>query len=120
MSADENLQTERNIHEILNLLSEGNLNLEEDTIKDIKIRLKHLFEMIELNVGKEANINPEQAHGLINENFLHLMKFLKELEGLINKQPNDKNTNRNLEHLYLNETVYNCYKYTFYRKSKLV
>ena len=97
MSVDGELLAEKNIHEILNVLSEGNLKIDEDTIKDIKIRLKHLFEMIELNIGKEANINPEQAHGLMNEHFLHLMKFLKELEGLINKQPNDKNTNRNLD-----------------------
>ena len=97
MSVDEELHTDKNIHEILSVLSEGNLKLDEDTIKDIKIRLKHLFEMIELNIGTEANINPEQAHGLMNEHFLHLMKFLKELEGLINNQPNDKNTNRNLD-----------------------
>ena len=97
MSVDEELHADNNIHEILSVLSEGNLKLDEDTIKDIKIRLKHLFEMIELNIGKEANINPEQAHSLINENFLHLMKFLKELEGLISDQPNNKNTNRNLD-----------------------
>ncbi len=97
MSVDEELHADKNIHEILSVLSEGNLKLDEDTIKDIKIRLKHLFEMIELNVGKEANKSPEQAHGLINENFLHLMKFLKELEGLISDQPNNKNTNRNLD-----------------------
>ena len=53
--------------------------------------------MIELNVGTEANINPEQAHGFINENFLRLMNFLKDLEGLISNQPNDKNTNRDLD-----------------------
>ena len=70
MSVDEELRVDKNIHEILSVLSEGNLKLDEDTIKEIKIRLKHLFEMIELNVGKEANIDPEQAHGLINENFL--------------------------------------------------
>ena len=97
MSVDEEVHSDKNIHEILSVLSEGNLKLDEDTIKDIKIRLKHLFEMIELNIGKEANINPEQAHGLINENFLHLMKFLKELEGIISNQTNDKNTNRNLD-----------------------
>ena len=97
MSVDEGLHADKKIHEILSVLSEGNLKLDEDTIKEIKIRLKYLFEMIELNVGKEANINPEQAHGLINENFLHLMKFLKELEGLIGNQPNNKNTNRNLD-----------------------
>ncbi len=97
MSVDEELNADKNIHEILSVLSEGNLKLDENTIKDIKIRLKHLFETIELNVGTKANINPEQAHGLINENFLHLMKFLKELEGLISNQPNDKNTNRNLD-----------------------
>ena len=61
MSVDEELHADKNIHEILSVLSEGNLKLDEDTIKEIKIRLKHLFEMIELNVGKEANINPEQA-----------------------------------------------------------
>ena len=97
MSVDEELHADKNIHEILSVLSEGNLKLDEDTIKEIKIRLKHLFEMIELNVGKEANKSPEQAHGLINENFLHLMKFLKELEGLISNQPNDKNSNSNLD-----------------------
>ena len=97
LSVDEELHTDKNIHEILSVLSEGNLKLDEDTIKDIKIRLKHLFEMIELNFGTKANINPEQADGLINENFLHLMKFLKELEGLISDQPNNKNTNRNLD-----------------------
>ena len=97
ISVDEELHADKNIHEILSVLSEGNLKLNEDTIKDIKIRLKHLFEMIELNIGTEANINPEQAQGLMNEHFLHLMKFLKELEGLISNQPNDKNTNRNLD-----------------------
>ena len=97
MSVDEELHADKNIHEILSVLSEGNLKLDDDTIKDIKIRLKHLFEMIELNIGTETNINPEQAHGIINENFLHLMKFLKELEGLISNQPNDKNKNRDLD-----------------------
>ena len=97
MSIDEELHAEKNIHEILNVLSEGNLKLDEETIKDIKIRLKHLFEMIELNVGMEANVTPEQAHDFINENFLYLMKFLKNLEGLIIKQANDENSNRDLD-----------------------
>ena len=97
MSVDEELHADKNIHEILSILNESKLKIDKDTIKDIKIRLKHLFEMIELNVGKEANINPEQAHGLINEYFLHLMKFLKEFEVLISDQPNKKNTNRNLD-----------------------
>ena len=65
MSVDEELHTDKNIHEILSVLSEGNLKLDEDTIKEIKIRLKHLFEMIKLNVDTEANINPEQAHSFI-------------------------------------------------------
>ena len=43
MSVDEELLAEQNIHEILNVLSEGNLKLDENTIKDIKIRLKHLL-----------------------------------------------------------------------------
>ena len=51
MSVDEELYADKNIHEILSVLSEGNLKLDEDTIKDIKIRLKHLFEMIKLNVN---------------------------------------------------------------------
>ena len=80
MSVDEELDADKNIQEILSVLSEGNLKLDEDTIKDIKIRLKHLFEMIEFNVGTEANVTPEQAHGFVNENFLH-HKFLKELKG---------------------------------------
>ena len=94
--SDKDFPAEKNIHEILNILNEGNLKLDEDAIKDIKMRLKHLFEMIKLNVGTEANVNPEQAHGFINENFLHLMKFLKNLEGLISNQPNDQNINRDL------------------------
>ena len=66
MSVDEELHADKNINEILSVLSEGNLKLDEETIKEIIIRLKHLFVMIELNVGKESNIDPEQAHGLIN------------------------------------------------------
>jgi hypothetical protein len=95
--SDKDFQAEKNIHEILNELSNGNLNLREDTIENIKIRLKNLFEKIKLNVDAKANVNPEQAPDFTNENFIHLMNFLKELGGLISNQPNDKNKNRDLD-----------------------
>ena len=37
MSVDEELDADKNIHEILSVLSDSNLKLDEDTIKDIKI-----------------------------------------------------------------------------------
>ena len=53
MSVDGELLAEKNIQEILNVLSEGNLKIDEDTIKDIKIRLKHLFEMMSLTLAQK-------------------------------------------------------------------
>ena len=38
MSVDEGLHADKKIHEILSVLSEGNLKLDEDTIKEIKIQ----------------------------------------------------------------------------------
>jgi hypothetical protein len=97
ISVDEDFNAEKNIYEILNVLSESSLKLDENTINDIKIRLRNLFEKIKLNVDTDVNVNTEQAPDFTNENFIHLMKFLKELGGLLSSQPIDKNKNRDLD-----------------------
>lgn len=86
-----------NILEILNLLQESELNLNEDTLNEIKTHLKDLFEKIALDIEAQKNLNPQQKNGLEDKKFLHLMKFLKELKGLINRQQNNKHINQELD-----------------------
>ena len=86
-----------NIFQILNLLQKSELNLTKDTLNDIKKSLKDFFQKLDLNVGAQKNPYPEQAIGFGNENFLHLMKFLEELESLIINQAQNKNINQELE-----------------------
>ena len=96
-SDKEKLHADGNILEILNLLKESELNLNEETLNEIKTHLKDLFEKITLDIEVQKNLNPEQKNGLEDKNFLHLMKFLKELKGLINRQQNNKHLNQELE-----------------------
>ena len=86
-----------NIFQILNLLQKSELNLTKDTLSDIKKSLKDFFRNLELNVEAQQNLHPEQASSFGNENFLHLMKFLKELKSLITNQEQNKNINQELD-----------------------
>ena len=96
-SDKEKLHADGNILEILNLLKESELNLNEETLNEIKTHLKDLFEKITLDIEVQKNLKPEQKNGLEDKNFLHLMKFLKELKGLINRQQNNKHINQELD-----------------------
>ena len=96
-ATDKDTQTEAHILEILQILNESNLNLSDSRLEDIKLRLKDFFEKIKLNANAQKSLNPEKATNFTNDKFLHLMNFLEELKGLINKKSNDKNINRDLD-----------------------
>ena len=80
---DEVSYAEMNMLAITNMLAESDLNLTDNIIEEINIRLKKLFEQINIDGFTTANINSKQMNGLGNENFVHIMKFLEELESLI-------------------------------------
>ena len=96
-TTEKDIQTEAHILEILQILNDDNLNLSDDRLEDIKLRIKKFFEEINLNDDAQKIINPEGATSLANEKFLYLMKFLEKLKELISKQPNDNNISQDLE-----------------------
>ena len=110
---DEEKSADGNVFQILNLLQESEFNFTKDTLDDIKKSLKDLFQKLELNFKAQQNVHLEQASNFANESFLHLMKFLEELESLILSQGNNKNINRELDLLLdkvrakLNEKIKN-------------
>ena len=94
---EKDIQTEAHILEILQILNDANLNLSEDRLEDIKLRIKNFFEEIKFNADAQLSLNPENATIFTNEKFLHLMKFLEKLKELMSKQPNDQNIRQDLD-----------------------
>ena len=102
-----------NITEIVNILKMADINLSEDILADIKNKLKELFEEIDIGNTGIAKTDSEQQNNSGNENFLHIMKFLEELESLINSNQSGKDIKQKLETILdqvrtkLNEQVKN-------------
>ncbi len=97
VNADENDFTDMNIKEIANILKTSDLNLSEDILADIKDRLKVLVEKIKMGSTGMASVDSEQPNSSGNKGFVHIMKFLEELEGLINLNQNGKDIKQKLE-----------------------
>ena len=85
------------ITEIVKTLRNPDLNLSEDMIADIKNRLKELFEKIKLGNTGVASVESEQLNNSVNGSFVHIMKFLEELENLITLSQNGKDMKQKLE-----------------------
>ena len=85
------------ITEIVKTLRNPDLNLSEDMIADIKNRLKELFEKIKLGNTGVASVESEQLNNSVNGSFVHVMKFLEELENLITLTHNGKDIKQKLE-----------------------
>ena len=66
-------------------------------IADIKNRLKELFEKIKLGNSGVASAGQEQLNNSVNGSFVHIMKFLEELENLITLTQNGKDIKQKLE-----------------------
>ena len=81
--SDENYDSEIDILSIANMLTDSDLNLSDDILEEIKIRLKKLFEQININGVTSSNNNSDELNSLGNKNFIHIMNFLEELENLI-------------------------------------
>ena len=88
---------DRNMTEIINILKMADINLSENILKDIQNKLKELFE--EVNIGNLGlgNNDLEHSNSSGNENFVHIMKFLQELENLINSNQSGKDIHQKLE-----------------------
>ena len=91
--SDKNDDAENGILSIVNLLTESDLNLSDDVLKEIKIRLKKLFEQININSVTSSNNNSDALNNLGNKNFIHIMNFLEELESLIKSEKNGTDIN---------------------------
>ena len=96
-NVDEIDYTEMDITEIVNTLKSPDLNLSEDIIADIKNRLKELFEKIHIGSNDMVGIDSEQLNSSGNANFVHIMKFLEELESLITLNQDGKDIKQKLE-----------------------
>ena len=88
---------EMDILAITNILTASDLNLSADILEEIKARLKVLFEQINVDGVSLANSNTEEINRLGNENFVHIMAFLEELESLIKLEKNGKGINPQLD-----------------------
>ena len=90
-------QADRNMTEIINILKIADINLSEDILEDIQNKLKELFE--EINIGNigTGNSDLEHSNNSANENFVHIMKFLQELENFINSNQSGKDIRQKLE-----------------------
>ena len=86
--SDENYDAEMDILSIANMLTESDLALSDDILEEIKIRLKKLFEQININGATSSNNNSDELNSLGNKNFIHIMNFLEELENLIKLEKN--------------------------------
>ena len=86
----QNEYEEIDILSIANMLTDSDLNLSDDILKEIKIRLETLFEQINLDEVTSANFSSEELNSLGNKNFIHIMNFLEELESLIKLEKNGK------------------------------
>ena len=97
ISDEESDYAEMDIRAIINMLNLSNLNLPEDILEEIKIRLKKLFEQINMDGVSSNSINSTEINKLGNENFVHIMKFLEELESLIKLNESGKDRNSQLD-----------------------
>ena len=88
---------DRNMTEIVNILKMADINLSEEILEDIQNKLKELFE--EINIGDLGlgYSDLEHPNNSGNENFVHIMKFLQELEKLINSNQSGKDIHQKLE-----------------------
>ena len=80
---NEGENAEMDILTITNMLTESDLNLSDDILEEIKVRLKKLFEQMTVDGVNLANSSAEEINSLGNENFVHIMAFLEDLESLI-------------------------------------
>ena len=101
LSADVNIndidQADRNITEIVNILITGDINLSDNILNDIQNKLKELFEEISIGNTGIGHIDEEKLNNSANKNFVHIMKFLQELENLINSNQSGKDIHQKLE-----------------------
>ena len=86
--SDETYDAEIDILSIANMLTESDLTLSDDILEEIKIRLKELFEQININGVTSSDNNSDELNSLGNKNFIHIMNFLEELENLIKLEKN--------------------------------
>ena len=88
---------DRNMTEIVNILKMADINLSENILEEIQNKLKELFE--EINIGDLGlgYSDLEHPNNSGNENFVHIMKFLQELEKLINSNQSGKDIHQKLE-----------------------
>ncbi len=88
---------DRNMTEIVAILKMADINLSENILEEIQNKLKELFE--EINIGNLGlgYSDLEHSNNSGNENFVHIMKFLKELEKLINSNQSGKDIHQKLE-----------------------
>ena len=94
---NQNDEAEVAILAIANMLASSDLDISDDILEEIKNRLKKLFEQINIDGGSLAGINSEELNSLGNENFMHIMTFLAELESLIKLENNGKDINSLLD-----------------------
>ena len=94
---DEGENAEMDILAITNMLTASDLNLSNDILEEIKVRLKVLFEQIAVEGINLANSNTEEINRLGNEHFVHIMAFLEELESLIKLEKNGKDITPQLD-----------------------
>ena len=94
---NEGENAEIDIIAITNMLTASDLNISDDVLQEIKVRLKVLFEQINLDGVNLANSNTEEINRLGNENFVHIMAFLEELESLIKLEKNGKDITQQLD-----------------------
>ena len=86
-----------NITEIVNILKMADINLSENILEDIQNKLKELFE--EINIG-DLGLGYsylEHSNNSGTKNFVHIVKFLQELENLINSNQSGKDIHEKLE-----------------------
>ena len=95
--SDENYDAEIDIISIANMLTESDLTLSNDILEEIKIRLKKLFEQINIDGVTSSNNNSDELNSLGNKNFIHIMNFLEELENLIKLEKNGTNISPQLD-----------------------
>ena len=104
---------DRNMTEIINILKMADINLSENILEDIQNKLKELFKEIDIGNTGVAKTDSEHLNLSGNKNFVHIMKFLQELENLINSNQSGKDIYQKLETILdqvrtsLNEQVKN-------------
>ena len=96
-SEREDVNDNGTIFDVINLLKNSELNLNKDILNEIEKRLTKLFETIKINIETQASVNLEQETSSGNENFVHLMKFLEDLRGLIYTNENNQNVGKELD-----------------------